>query len=37
MKHQVYIDVGRSFEEFWQKGDVIIDKLKQLNNEMEAS
>jgi hypothetical protein len=30
MNHQVYIDGGKSYSEFWRKGDAIIIKLKRI-------
>lgn len=29
-RHTLYIDGGKSFREFWEKGDAIIDLLKKL-------
>lgn len=36
-KHQVYIDGGKSYKEFWNKGDETIELLKRVPHELEKA
>lgn len=29
-RHQIYLDGGKSFREFWEKGDSVLEQLKRL-------
>jgi hypothetical protein len=29
-RHQLYLDGGKSFRAFWEKGDAVIERLKKL-------
>ncbi|MFC7047841.1 hypothetical protein [Emcibacter nanhaiensis] len=37
LRHQVYLDGGKSFREFWEKGDRAIESLQEISNILSSS